>query len=247
MASIPSLSAPPPLGETAIIVGIEAAALLAAWGGRRFLATKEGRLAEDLPWMLEAFAAALLVGALYLDVTGWLATGLEPTANGMGATVFMLSVLQGQVVVVAVIMATYLAFREARGIMTTPTNVTMDIVARFIMFARCRACLYSLAEGVPGVQAKNSEIGEPIDRPSIYRTLLIAFVIWSAHFAFSYAGVLVFPDDGIARIIAIGWSHRNRRIAGSPEATGSTLAARSRCPRSGRGGGNLRHLPAIVG
>ena len=25
-------------------------------------------------------------------------------------------------------------------------------------------------------EAKNSEIGEPIDRPSIYRTLLIAFV-----------------------------------------------------------------------
>ena len=53
-------------------------------------------------------------------------------------------------------------------------------------------------------EAKNSEIGEPIDRPSIYRTLLIAFVIWSAHFAISYTGVLVFPDDGIARIIAIG-------------------------------------------
>ena len=52
-------------------------------------------------------------------------------------------------------------------------------------------------------EAKKNEIGEPIDRPSIYRTLLIAFVIWSAHFAVSYAGVLVFPDDGIARIIAI--------------------------------------------
>lgn len=52
-------------------------------------------------------------------------------------------------------------------------------------------------------EAKNSEIGDPIDRPSIYRTLLIAFVIWSAHFTVSYAGVLIFPDDDIARIIAI--------------------------------------------
>ena len=52
-------------------------------------------------------------------------------------------------------------------------------------------------------EAKNKEIGEPIDRPSIYRALLIAFLIWSAHFALSYAGVLVFPDDGMARIIAI--------------------------------------------
>jgi len=53
-------------------------------------------------------------------------------------------------------------------------------------------------------EAKNNELGEPIDRPSIYRTLLIAFLIWSAHFAASYAGVLVFPDDGRARIVAIG-------------------------------------------
>jgi hypothetical protein len=52
-------------------------------------------------------------------------------------------------------------------------------------------------------EVKKNEFGEPIDRPSIYRTLLIAFLIWSAHFAISYAGVLVFPDDGIARIIAI--------------------------------------------
>ena len=52
-------------------------------------------------------------------------------------------------------------------------------------------------------EAKN-EIGEPIDRPSIYRTLLIAFLIWLAHFAVSYAGVLIFPDDGFARIIAMG-------------------------------------------
>ena len=144
-------SAPPPSGETALIVAVEALALLAAWGGRRFLATKEGRLAEDLPWMLEALAAALLVGALWLDVTGWLATGLLPTANGMGATVFMLAVLQGQVVVVAVIMAIYLAFREARGIMTTPTNVTMDIVARFIMFCAIQGMVFTLLPRVfPG-------------------------------------------------------------------------------------------------
>jgi len=93
--------------------------------------------------MLEALAAALLGGALYLDVSGWLATGLAPTANGMGATVFMLSVLQGQVVLVAVIMAAYLAFREARGIMTTPTNVTMDVVARFIMFCALQGIVFT--------------------------------------------------------------------------------------------------------
>jgi len=144
-------SAPPPLDQTALIVGMEALALLAAWGGRRVLSTREGRFAEDLPWMLEALAAALLAGALYLDVTGWLATGLLPTANGMGATVFMLAVLQGQVVLVAVIMAIYLALREARGIMTTPTNVTMDVVARFMMFCALQGMIFTVLPRVfPG-------------------------------------------------------------------------------------------------
>ena len=144
-------SAPPPIRQTALIVGMEAAALLSAWGGRRVLASKEGRLAEDLPWMLEATAAALLAGALYLDVTGWLDTGITPTMNGMAATVFMLLVLQGQVVIVAVIMAAYLAFREARGIMTTPTNVTMDIVARFIGFCALQGMVFTILPRVfPG-------------------------------------------------------------------------------------------------
>ena len=63
--------------------------------------------------------------------------------NGMGATVFMLMVLQAQVVTVAIIMAAYLAFREARGIMTTPTNVTMDVVARFIGFCALQGLVFT--------------------------------------------------------------------------------------------------------
>lgn len=47
------------------------------------------------------------------------------------------------------------------------------------------------------------EQGQPIDRPPVYRTMLVAFLVWSAHFAVSYGGVLVFPEGGIARIIAI--------------------------------------------
>ena len=136
-------SAPPPLGQTVLILTMEGLAFVAAWGGRRLLATKEGRLAEDLPWMMEALAVGLLAGALYFDITGWLETGLAPTMNGMGATVFMLMVLQAQVVTVAIIMAAYLAFREARGIMTTPTNVTMDVVARFIGFCALQGLVFT--------------------------------------------------------------------------------------------------------
>ncbi len=144
-------SDPPPLGKTAIIVGIEALALVGAWGGRKVLAMRHGRQPGDLPWMIEAGAVALLVGALWLDVTGWRATGLAPTVNGMGATVFMLAVLQAQVVTVAVVMAIYLALREARGIMTTPTNVTMDVVGRFVAFCALQGMIFTLVPRVfPG-------------------------------------------------------------------------------------------------
>ncbi|WP_066560018.1 cbb3-type cytochrome c oxidase subunit I [Croceicoccus bisphenolivorans] len=142
---------PPPLGETVVILGVEALALLGAWGGRRVLALRSGRMAEDLPWIIQAAAAALLTGALWLDVTGWLESGLHPTESGMGATVFMLSVLQGQVVAVAIVMAIYLAFREARGIMTTPTNVTMDIVGRFIGYCAIQGMVFTLVPRIfPG-------------------------------------------------------------------------------------------------
>lgn len=44
---------------------------------------------------------------------------------------------------------------------------------------------------------------EAIDRPLIYRTLLLAFLVWAAHFAVSYGAVLVFPGHPAARIIAV--------------------------------------------
>ena len=44
--------------------------------------------------------------------------------------------------------------------------------------------------------------GDPIERPDNYRTLVFAFAVWAAHFAGSYAGVLISPGQSIARWIA---------------------------------------------
>lgn len=49
----------------------------------------------------------------------------------------------------------------------------------------------------------HDERGEPIDRPEIYRALVFAFVVWAAHFSLSYAAVLIFPGQDIARIAAL--------------------------------------------
>ena len=48
-----------------------------------------------------------------------------------------------------------------------------------------------------------AEHGEPIERPAIYRTFLFAFAVWAAHFGISYGAILIFPDQPIARWIAI--------------------------------------------
>lgn len=47
------------------------------------------------------------------------------------------------------------------------------------------------------------EPGDPIERRGEYRTLIAAFAIWGAHFSASYGAVLIFPEQQIARWIAI--------------------------------------------
>ncbi|OGS53970.1 MAG: hypothetical protein A3J40_05160 [Erythrobacter sp. RIFCSPHIGHO2_12_FULL_63_10] len=50
------------------------------------------------------------------------------------------------------------------------------------------------------------ESGKPIDRPAVYRTLIMAFAVWAAHFIVAYGAVLVLPDQAAARWVAIGGS-----------------------------------------
>ncbi len=142
----------PPLLQTGGILLLYAAALGLAWAGRKLLERRAGADPGDTPWMLEALAVALLAGALYWDVTGWSDAGLSPVHTAQGAITFMLSALQGQAVALAVIMAAYLAFREARGLLTTPHNVTMDIVGRFIGYAALQGAIFAAVPRLfPGI------------------------------------------------------------------------------------------------
>lgn len=54
------------------------------------------------------------------------------------------------------------------------------------------------------VERREDGSGDAIDRPAIYRTLVFAFCVWSAHFLFSYGAVLIFPDQPTAQILAVG-------------------------------------------
>jgi cytochrome c oxidase subunit I+III len=93
---------------------------------------------------MTAVGAGLLAGALYWDITGWQTAGLAPAASGQGATVFALLAFQGCNVAVAAVMAGYLGYRSGRGLLTTPTNVTLDVVARFIGFVSLQGAVLCL-------------------------------------------------------------------------------------------------------
>ncbi|WP_347304349.1 cbb3-type cytochrome c oxidase subunit I [Croceibacterium sp. TMG7-5b_MA50] len=135
----------PPLAQTGGIAALLLLALAAAWWSRRSLAqTEDGDFAGQTPWMSAAAAAALLTVALYWDVTGWLASGLHPTATGQGATVFALLAHQGTCVITAIIMAAYLGWRSARGLLTGSANVTLDVVVRWIGFTALQGLIGSM-------------------------------------------------------------------------------------------------------
>ncbi len=135
----------PDLLQTAGVAVLFALAFGAAWGSRELLAGHEaGTLPGQAPWMLAMLGAALLAAALYVDVTGWQAAGLKAKASGQGATVFALLALQGFEVVTAFIMAAYLGYRSGRGLLTAPTNVTLDVVARFIGFVALQGVAITL-------------------------------------------------------------------------------------------------------
>ena len=125
--------AAPPVLQTLGISLVLVLAIVAAWMSRRVLAmTKRGEFAGQGPWLLGLLGAMLLGAASWWDVAGWDSAGLDPAASGQGATVFVLIAFQGFTVAIAAIMAVYLGYRSGKGLLTTPTNVTLDIVVRFI-------------------------------------------------------------------------------------------------------------------
>ncbi len=135
----------PGLLQSAGIAGLLLLALLVAWAGRERLArTPPGSFAGQTPWLAMIAASGILIGAIYWDVTGWRAVGLDPVMTGQGAFVFGLISLQGLCVAIAAIMALYLGYRSGRGLLTGPRNVTMDVVSRFIGYCALQGLVTSM-------------------------------------------------------------------------------------------------------
>ena len=141
--------APPGFGWLALILAASAAALGLGWATRKTLQRPNGD--KGVPSTLILFAAAALVAAFAADWWSWREAGLRPDASGQGATVYAFIGLQGCMVAISALMATYTAFRGARGLMTAPRNNSVDLAVLFIAYtAAQQAISASLVRLFPG-------------------------------------------------------------------------------------------------
>ena len=137
--------AAPGILQTIGIGALLVATLGLAWLSRRLLAGHpKGEFPGQLPWLANALAAACSVLALWWDISGWLGADLAPTATGQGATVFGMLAFQGNCVAIGAVMALYLGYRSGRGLLTTPTSVTLDIVARYLGYIAIQGFVLSM-------------------------------------------------------------------------------------------------------
>lgn len=121
----------PPAQATALPIGaLGILALLCAFGARRLLRRGAG-------WSVGALIAAVVAAsaALWLDHSGWRATGLTPEASGQGAVVYALHALQACALAIGALMAAYCAARAAGGLVTRPANNSIDLGALFLAYA----------------------------------------------------------------------------------------------------------------
>ncbi len=123
-------ASPPGIGGAVPILALEGAGLVAALIARPLL--KRG-VAPAVAAIL--LSAVLLSAAIVLDYRQWTAAGFAPTASGQTASLFALQALQACVVAIAVLMAGYVAARAIRGLVTRPSNNSLDLTALFLAYA----------------------------------------------------------------------------------------------------------------
>jgi len=84
---------------------------------------------------LLVIAAALMVGAVILEIWGHWQTGLRPTDSSYGAMVYMASVLEGQIAFVVTIMCLFAVARLLTRQLTAQRRVTFDNAALLYYYA----------------------------------------------------------------------------------------------------------------
>ncbi len=132
----------PTFGWLPLLVGGYAAAGGLALLGRWLLGKEQ--TTRWTPVTLLMLAAALLTATFAADVWSWREHGLTGAASGQGATIHAFLALQFMLTAIAVLMALYLAARNARGLVTAPRNNSMDLVALFTIYTAAQGTAAAL-------------------------------------------------------------------------------------------------------
>ncbi|MGQ3045139.1 MAG: cytochrome ubiquinol oxidase subunit I, partial [Brevundimonas aurantiaca] len=123
--------APPDLVSLALVVGGNVVAAALARSSCKALAYDRPR-SPIIATGLMVLAAAVLGAAWYVDLQSWIATGLQASMTGQGATVFALLSWHGFFVSVVALMAVYAVLRWAFGHVEARRPSTFDLIALFI-------------------------------------------------------------------------------------------------------------------
>jgi cytochrome c oxidase subunit I+III len=90
---------------------------------------------------LTTFAAVVALVGWAADFGSWRAAGLLPKASSQGATVYALISFQGLLIVVAVLMAGFVAARGLRGHLSAERTSTVDLTALFFGYLAAQGAL----------------------------------------------------------------------------------------------------------
>lgn len=132
-------SLPPPFVDAIPIVALYAITLVCVFGARWLL---RRRVAAPAISLVVAAAAAAM--ALWLDYIGWRGAGLVPQVSGQGAVIFALHALQACSVGIGAMMALYCCARAARGLVTQPTNNSVDLAVLFLGYTALQGAVGAL-------------------------------------------------------------------------------------------------------
>jgi cytochrome c oxidase subunit I+III len=125
--------APPAAWSLIVTVAGNAAGAALAWLSCRALAYDRPR-SPLVATVLVILAAAAIGGAWFVDLDGWLTSGLQASATGQGATVFALLSWQGVFVGIVALMALYAGLRLVAGHVEARRPSTFDLIALFLAY-----------------------------------------------------------------------------------------------------------------
>lgn len=98
----------------------------------------------------QCVAAVLVALALWLDNAAWTAAGFDPQLSGQGASVFALQALQACNIGIALLMAGYMIARGMKGLIVTPRNNSVDLVALFLGYTAAQGVVGTIAARLAG-------------------------------------------------------------------------------------------------